>query len=88
MSSSSNSGLPKQFWNSGANGFRDASDFTSLKKRIGIYQVRTQPVSISILQSLQNRTSYQISFFDCSVGAPFCSTQGGFPNNVRLTLPI
>jgi hypothetical protein len=78
--SSSSAVLPKQFWVN-SQGFRDASDYTLFKKRQGIRQVAQEPVERSILQSLQNRTSYQFSELNCSGGC----TSGGFPRNLRLT---
>jgi hypothetical protein len=77
--SSSSAILAKQYWN-GAQEFRDASDYILFKKRQGIRQVVGETVHRSILQSLQNRTSYQFSELNCRTGG----CPGGFPS-VRLT---
>jgi hypothetical protein len=77
--SSSSVVLPKQYW-SGVQGFRDASDYILFKKRQGILRVENQPIRPPILQSLQNRTSFQFAELDCLAGC----TGGGFPQ-VRLT---
>jgi len=82
--SSSSAVLPKQYWYTGLTGastFRDASEYTLFKKRQAVRQVAQQPVQRSILQSLQNRTSYQFAVLDCQSGC----TGGSFPNSVRLT---
>ena len=78
--SSSSTILTKQYWN-GSTEFRDASDYILFKKRKGISQVAQEPVQRSILQSLQNRTSYQFAYLDCTGGC----TSGPFPNSLRLT---
>jgi len=88
MSSSSNSNHPKQYWYTGATGtynFRDASDYTLFKKRQGIYQVAGEPVTRDILQSLQNKLSYEFAYIGCTGGIG--ATGGGFPTNIRLTPP-
>jgi hypothetical protein len=78
--SSSSAILPKQYW-VGTAEFRDASDYTLFKKRQAIRQVENKPVHRSILQSLQNRTSFQFSELNCRTGG----CPGGFPINLRLT---
>jgi hypothetical protein len=80
MSSSSSSGYPDQYWYPGTQGFRDASDLTLFKKQLGIVQVAGQPVRPPILQSLQNRTSFQFGLLNC---VSVC-VNGGFPRNSRL----
>lgn len=85
MSSSSAILDANQFWYPGSNNFRefnfrDASDLILFKKRQAIRQVANEPVQRSILQSLQNRTSYQFSELSCRTGG----CPGGFPQ-IRLT---
>lgn len=80
MSSSSAILNANQFWYDGSINFRDASDLTLFKKRQAIRQVANEPVQRSILQSLQNRTSYQFSELSCRTGG----CPGGFPQ-IRLT---
>lgn len=67
-----NAVLPSQY-SGGILEFRDVSDYTLFKKRLGISQVYGEPVRPPILQSLQNRTSYQFALLNC----PGCP--GGFP---------
>ena len=80
MSSSSNDNITDQYSYSGSSNFRDASDLILFKKRQGILQLKNKVVRPSILQSLENRTSYQFGYLDCTTGCTF----GGFPR-VRLT---
>jgi hypothetical protein len=85
--SSSSAILPDQYWQGTAE-FRDASDYILFKKRQGIRQLvvplsERQSVRPPILQSLQNRTSYQFSELNCRTGG----CPGGFPR-VRLTSDI
>jgi hypothetical protein len=82
MSSSSSSSYPDQYWYTGAQGFRDASDLILYKKRQALYQVKGEPVTPDITQSLQNRLSYQFAYIGCTGGVG--STGGGFPSNIRL----
>jgi hypothetical protein len=77
--SSSSAILSKQYW-VGSTGFRDTSDLILFKKRQGIRYLYQEPVRPPLLQSLQNRTSFQFSELDCLEGC----TVGGFPQT-RLT---
>lgn len=81
MSSSSNLNLSKQYWY-GSREFRDASDYTLFKKRQGISQLVSEPVRPALVQSLQNRSSYQFSILNCRIGG---CTSGGFPRSARLS---
>jgi len=80
MSSSSNDNIADQYWYSGSNAIRDVSDYILFKKRQGIRQLLNKPVRPSVLQTVQNRTSYQFAVLDCRAGC----ISGGFPR-VRLT---
>lgn len=82
MSSSSSSNYRDQYWYTGAQGFRDASDFTLYKKQQALYQVKGEPVTPDIKQSLQNRLSYQFAYIGCTGGVG--ATGGGFPSNISL----
>lgn len=82
MSSSSKVNLVDQYWYPGAQGFRDASDLTQYKKRQAIFQVKGEPVTPDITQSLQNNLSYQFAYIGCTGGSG--STGGGFPSNTSL----
>jgi hypothetical protein len=77
--SSSSAILPKQFWVN-SQGFRDTSDYTLFKKRQSITQLVGENVRPPLLQSLQNRTSYQFGLLDCRTNCP-----GGFPRSARLS---
>jgi hypothetical protein len=86
MSSSSNDNLPEQYYFNGPQEFRDVSDLIEYKKRKSIYGLRNRQDLIQrpILQSLQNRISYQFSRFNCD--ATLCAIRGAFPTNSRLTM--
>jgi hypothetical protein len=81
-SSSSNDNFSNQYWFPGARGFRDASDLTLFKKRQALYQVKGEPVTPDITQSLENRLSYQFAYIGCTGGVG--ATGGGFPSNISL----
>jgi len=86
MSSSSNNNLPKQYWYTGLTGaqtFRDASEYTLFKKRQSFFQLAGEPVRPPILQSLQNNLSYEFAYIGCTGGIG--ATGGGFPTNIRLS---
>ena len=81
--SSSSAILTDQYWYTNGSNFRDASDLILFKKRQAIRQLAVpvnEPVRRPILQSLQNRTSYQFAYLDCTSEC----VEGGFPQ-VRLT---
>ena len=86
--SSSSAILPKQYWYTGLTGaqtFRDASEYTLYKKRQGIYQIKPSGVTPDITQSLTNTLSYRFAVIGCTGGVG--ATGGQFPTNVVIPYP-